>query len=319
MTERLPLSFDRATGRLEGASAVERAAALALIMGSKVSGLMEHRGFSVGCRIVASVVEQREIVVRLNEDALFAFPLSDGYWSKMLDRGFIYEDEIERFLRGVADVDYHFVDGGANFGYWSVLVSSRPFGRRPVVAIEASSANAAKLTRNGELNGNRFNILRRGVSAVTGDTAWISGAKHEAFQIGATQAGAGESVQTISLDGLIEHGFGIPGQRLVIKLDVEGMEIAAIQGGRKMLENEVVIILEEHGSDRAHSVSRYFVNETPYKLFVLDPRSQRYEPLVDLSVLDRIKAKSWAGYNVFATNSSFWEERIRSISPSTRH
>ena len=93
------------------------------------------------------------------------FPFGDGYWSLLLDRGFVYEGEIERFLRSVADVDYGFIDGGANFGFWSVLVSSRPFGSHPVIAIEASSANAAKLARNAELNGGRFKVLHRAIGS----------------------------------------------------------------------------------------------------------------------------------------------------------
>ena len=107
------------------------------------------------------MIDQREIVVLLNDDARFAFPFGDGYWSLLLDRSFVYEGEIEQFLRSVADVDYSFVDGGANFGFWSVLASSRPFGSHPVIAIEASSVNAARLARNAELNGGRFKILRR--------------------------------------------------------------------------------------------------------------------------------------------------------------
>ena len=39
----------------------------------------------------------------------------------------------------------------------------------------------------------------------------------------------------------------------------------------------------------------------------------------DLTVLDRIKTSTAFGYNIFATNSPYWEERIRSITPSTRH
>ena len=138
------MSYDRATGRLEGATALERCAALAFAAGAKASAPMHHRGFSIGCRMITSMIDQREIVVMLNDDARFAFPFGDGYWSLLLDRSFVYEGEIERFLRSVADVDYGFVDGGANFGFWSVLASSRPFGSHPVIAIEASSANAAQ-------------------------------------------------------------------------------------------------------------------------------------------------------------------------------
>jgi hypothetical protein len=36
-------------------------------------------------------------------------------------------------------------------------------------------------------------------------------------------------------------------------------------------------------------------------------------------MLDRIKTSTAFGYNVFATNSTFWIDRIRSIPPSTRH
>src|SRR4029078_10363103 len=127
----------------------------------------------------------------------------------LLDRSFVYEGEIERFLRSVADVDYHFVDGGANFGFWAVLVSSRPFGSHPVIAIEASSANAARLARNAELNDGRFKVLRRAIGATTGNQVWLSGAKHEAFRVDevnghqAKLAGSGESVEMMTLDTLL--------------------------------------------------------------------------------------------------------------------
>lgn len=320
-----PMSFDRATGRLEGATAIERCAALAFAAGAKASAPMHYRGFSVGCRLITSIIDQREIVTFLNDDARFAFPFGDGYWSLLLDRSFVYEGEIERFLRSVADVDYTFVDGGANFGFWAVLVSSRPFGSHPVIAVEASSANAARLARNAELNNGRFKVLRRAIGATTGNQVWLSGAKHEAFRVGelnghqADVAGSGESVEMMTLDSLLDGGLVTPQQRLVIKLDVEGMEIDAAKGSKRLLENETVLILEDHGADRDHTVSRYLLTQTPCRVFVFDPASQRYERLIDVSMLDHIKTSTVFGYNIFATNSPSWGERIRSIPPSTRH
>jgi FkbM family methyltransferase len=315
-----PISYDRATGRLEGATAMERCAALAFAAGAKASAPMHYRGFSIGCRVITAIIDQREIVALLNEDARFAFPFGDGYWSLLLDRSFVYEGEIERFLLSIADVDYCFVDGGANFGFWSVLVSSRPFGSHPVIAIEASSANAERLERNAALNGGRFKVLRRAIGSTTGNQVWLSGAKHEAFRVGeANGSGAGESVEMIALDSLIEQGLVSSGQRLVIKLDVEGMEVEAAKGAKRLLENDTVIIVEDHGADRAHTVSRYLLNRTPCRLFVFDPASQRYERLIDVSMLDRIKTSTVFGYSIFATNSPAWAERIRSIPPSTRH
>jgi FkbM family methyltransferase len=285
---------------------------------------MGHRGFSIGSRMVSALIDRRDIVLQLNPDARFSFPLGDGYWSLLLDSSFTYEGEIERFLKGVADASYSFIDGGANFGYWSVLVSSRPFGGHPVIAIEASSANAARLARNAELNGGRFKILHCAIGPATGGRAWLTGQKHEAMRIG-DASGAngggfqGESVEIVALDSLIDRGLVSPQHRLVIKLDVEGMEIEAIKGGQRLLSADTVFILEEHGADRDHTVSRYMLSNTPCRVYVLDPASERYEPVTELSMLDRIKTNTAIGYNIFATSSPFWEERIRSIPPSTRH
>src|SRR4029078_4257193 len=183
------------TGRLEGATAMERCAALAFAAGAKASAPMHYRGFSVGCRVITSMIDQREIVVLLNDDARFAFPCGDGYWSLLLDRSFVYEGEVERFLLSISDVDYCFVDGGANFGFWSVLAQSRTFVTDSVVAIEASSANAEKLKRNTVLNGDRFKVLRRAIGSTTGNQVWLSSAKHEAFRVGESNGSAGESVE----------------------------------------------------------------------------------------------------------------------------
>jgi hypothetical protein len=46
------------------------------------------------------------------------------------------------------------------------------------------------------------------------------------------------------------------------------------------------------------------------KAIIHDPVADRFEALTDLSALDRIKTLSHIGYNVFATSSAFWEERI---------
>ena len=315
-----PITFDRVSGRLEGAGMVERAAMIALQAGAKISGLFEHRGFSIGCKAVRSMLVERDVIVRLNGDAAFAFPFGDGYWSMLLDRNFVYEPELEQFLKGVAEVDYTFVDCGANFGMWSVLVSSRPFGGHAAIAVEASPANFARLERNARLNGGRFKVLNRAIGGTTGGTARISGKKHEALSIVPDGGpGRGEEVAIIALDSLLDEGLVAPSRRLVVKLDVEGMEIEAIKGGRRMGQADTVIVCEEHGSDREHTVSRFIMNETPYRVFVLDPETGGFERLVDLATLDRIKVASSIGYNVFATTSPFWEERLKSTKSPARH
>ena len=70
------------------------------------------------------------------------------------------------------------------------------------------------------------------------------------------------------------------------------------------------------GSDPDHTVSRYILDQTPLKLIVYDPRSNRFETVTELSILDRIKVSTHIGYNVFGTASSFWQQRIAAMNAS---
>jgi FkbM family methyltransferase len=307
-----PIQFDRTTGVLEGANAWERLAAFALSSGSKVASSFSHRGYNSCARLLSRTLPERDIAIKLNSDATFEFPYGDGYWSKLLNRSYRYEDELEFLFKDSADVNYTLIDCGANFGYWSVLISSAPYGSHKVIAIEPSSQNFAKLKNNAEINGNRFDAMRCAIGAARG-TARLSGTKHEAFSIAGDTAGGGEDVPVIALDDLLDDGKISPEGKYLIKLDVEGVEIEAIKGGMRLLQGDSVLLCEEHGNDPKHTVSRYILEQTPLKLIVYDPRSNRLETVTELSILDRIKVSSHVGYNVFGTASAFWEGRINAL------
>jgi FkbM family methyltransferase len=309
-----PIQFDRSTGVLEGANAWERTAALALTTGSKISSHFSHRGYNGCANLLRKTLPERNIAIKLNSDATFEFPYGDGYWSKLLNRSYHYEDELELLFRHSADVDYTLLDCGANYGYWSVLVSSGPFGSHKAIAIEPSSQNFAKLVNNAKINGNRFEPMKCAIGAARG-TARLSGTKHEAFSIAGNPAD-GEEVPVIALDNLIDDGKVSASGKFLIKLDVEGVEIEAIKGGTRLLQSDSVILCEEHGNDPDHTVSRYILEQTPMKLIVYDPRSNRLETVSELSILDRIKVSSHVGYNVFGTASAFWQDRINALNAS---
>ena len=281
-----PIQFDRASGALHGANLWERTAALALVTGSKISSHFSHMGYIACANLLRKTLPERNIAVRLNDDAVFEFPYGDGYWSKLLNRSFAYEDELELLFRDSADVDYTLLDCGANYGYWSVLVSSRPFGAHKAIAIEPSGQNFPKLVNNAKINGNRFEPMKCAIGAARG-TARLSGTKHEAFSIAGSQD-EGEEVPVIALDNLVDDGKVSASGKYLIKLDVEGVEIEAMKGGARLLQGDSVILCEEHGGDRAHTVSRYILEQTPLKLMVYDPHSNRLETVSELSILDRI-------------------------------
>jgi FkbM family methyltransferase len=310
-----PIQFDRSTGVLAGANAWERLAALALSSGSKVASTFSHRGYNRCANLLRKTLPERDIAIKLNPDATFKFPYGDGYWSKLLNRSYSYEDELELLVRDCVDVDYTLIDCGANFGYWSVVISSRPYGSHRAIAIEPSSQNFAKLKNNAEINGNRFEIMKCAIGANRG-TARLSGSKHEAFSIAGSVDG-GEEVPVIALDNLLDDGKISPGGKYLIKLDVEGVEIEAIKGGTRLLQGDTILLCEEHGNDPDHTVSRYILEQTPLKLIVCDPRSNRLETVSELSILDRIKLSSHVGYNVFGTASAFWQDRINALNANT--
>lgn len=307
-----PIQFDRSTGVLDGANAWERLAALALSSGSKVASSFSHRGYNSCAKLLRKTLPERNIAIKLNSDATFEFPYGDGYWSKLLNRSFRYEDELELLFKDSIGVDYTLLDCGANFGYWSVLISSAPYGSHKAIAIEPSSQNFAKLKNNARINGGRFEAINCAIGAARG-TARLSGTKHEAFSIAGGAADGGEEVPVMALDDLIGDGRISADGKYLVKLDVEGVEVEAIKGGKRLLQGDSVLLCEEHGNDPHHTVSRFILERTPLKLIVYDPRSNRLETVTELSILDRIKVSSHVGYNVFATASAFWQDRIRAL------
>ncbi len=306
-----PIQFDRASGVLEGANAWERLAAVALTLGSKIASNFSHRGYNGCANLLRKTLPERDIEIKLNSDATFAFPYGDGYWSKLLNRTYSYENELDLLFQDSADVDYTLLDCGANYGYWSVLVSSAPYGSHKAIAVEPSSLNFSKLANNTKINGNRFDVLKCAIGASRG-TARLSGTKHEAFSIAGDQD-SGEEVPVIALDNLLDDGKVARGGKFLIKLDVEGVEIEAMKGGKRLLQEDSVILCEEHGNDPQHTVSRFILEKTPLKLIVYDPSSKRLETVTELSILDRIKVSTHVGYNVFGTASAFWQDRINAL------
>jgi hypothetical protein len=100
VTAQAPIQFDRASGAPEGANLWERTAASALTTGSKISWHFSHRGHISCAYLLHKALPERNIGIKLNSDVLFAFPYGDGYWSKLLNRSYHYEDELELLFHG---------------------------------------------------------------------------------------------------------------------------------------------------------------------------------------------------------------------------
>jgi outer membrane scaffolding protein for murein synthesis (MipA/OmpV family) len=162
------------------------------------------------------------------------------------------------------------------------------------------------------LNAGRFKCLNAAIGAATGGYARIVGQKHEAFAAIPIASRECKAVRMLSVDGLVSEGFIDASLPCLIKLDVEGQEVEALGGARHILTGDSVVVCEDHGADRYHSVTRHLIRSTDLKTFAFDPTRGRFFLVTAPSDLDRIKRHTWVGYNVFATSSPLWQDRLLS-------
>lgn len=200
--------------------------------------------------------------VQLDADTRFIFPLGDHYWHPVF-LGRAYEPAVDLLFRRIKTVPYALIDCGANMGYWSLRASSREFGAHKVVAIEAAKSNFDLLENNARANGERFTALHRAISGESGKTLRLFGKMHFGRSLDPNwhkgASGHAEEVETITIDEIADRFLPVGGQPIVIKLDVEGVEVEAMNGGRKTMEAGALLIYEDHRKESRHPASAHLL------------------------------------------------------------
>jgi len=305
--------FDMATGAIKGAGPVQYAGMRAMALAAKTLHPMDDFGFSYAAKLLRILLPaSKKVVIIFDGERRFLFPYGDGYWSLLLNRDHVYEEEIEVFLLAVKDIDYVFIDCGANYGYWSIHVTSEAFGRHPSIAVEADAETYSVLQDNWAINSERFTIVRRAVSNSDGETVSVYGKKHEARTILASdQNKPRAAVNTISLDTLVESEEFPACEKVILKLDIEGVEISALEGAKKLLKRDIIVVYEDHGSDRSHAVTDYLMNQVGMRVYGYD--HGRFKQLTSTRELDGLKKNRRRGYDFFATKSEFWQEKMSEL------
>ncbi len=303
------------TGHISGAGFFERIG-IELMRGSAyLLAPFQFKGYSWAARLVRSVFRSdKQIHVKFAEDCIFEYPYGDGYWGVLLYNKSCYAPEVEPYLKSFRDIDYAFIDCGSNFGYMSVLVSSAEYGSKPSIAIEADPENYKKTVRNSELNSNRYDYCHNAIFKESGKYVTIFGAKHEACSmLEEVGGGARGQVKTLALNDLsvwLAEKGNLP---TILKLDIEGVEVDALQGADKMLQGDCLINYEEHGADKSHKVSRYLNNSLGMRLFLGDETQTQMREITAWEELDKIKTNPKWGYDLFATSSEFWIARLEAL------
>jgi FkbM family methyltransferase len=165
----------------------------------------------------------------------------DNDLSLTLFSGGCFEPNEFAFLDRMLKPGMVFIDGGANEGVYTVFAAARlgPTGR--VIAVEPSPRELARLRRNLALNKmRRVTVVDAALADRPGSVLLlVAETKHGgqntlgAFAYHGVASVETREVQAITLDELAaEHGLT---QLDVLKLDVEGAELRALQGGAGVL------------------------------------------------------------------------------------
>ena len=198
------------------------------------------------------------------------------------------------------------MDVGANFGYWSVLISSKKYNKKEVIALEPLKSNYNYLKKNMLDNKNRFKVSNIGI----GEKKKYSKIyySNETSNVGASMhKGSNKKInyQIIKIDTIDNILSNEKRKKYVIKLDVEGNEINAIKGAKKTLNKDCLIIYEDHGSDKFHLNSKYLLKKNFFIYYFDYQEINQIKKIDELNCVKKIKHK---GYNFIATKSSYFKK-----------
>ncbi|HEY8527402.1 MAG TPA: FkbM family methyltransferase [Acidimicrobiales bacterium] len=148
----------------------------------------------------------------------------------------LYDPEEMRFLLDWLRPGDTFVDVGANVAPYSLLSTLVPDTR--AVAFEPGSLARRRARANIDLNGlgDRIELVPLAVSDATGTARLSDGESATNALVGNDYPGPVEEVATVTLDGF--DAGGRLGRVGLIKIDVEGLEPAVLDGARALIDRD---------------------------------------------------------------------------------
>ena len=248
------------------------------------------------------------LMFRVFGSRIMEVALDDHYWMSSILLGHENEPEIQAILSRVLSPDTFFIDAGANIGWWSLFASTIIPDPARIVAVEPAASTFRDLSANAWHNDMCFSCVRAAVWDRGGETLPLRFAEstrqsaHIVWQgtLWNLSEGQEEMVPTVCIDEIIDanHEWVRRASPLVLKLDVEGSELQALDGARKHLSDFDLIIYEDHGKDPAARVTAEMLSRG-FAVFSGD-RHGLLSPVKSVADAQSIKRNPGAGYNFFA-------------------
>ncbi|MEX2143649.1 MAG: FkbM family methyltransferase [Anaerolineales bacterium] len=184
-----------------------------------------------------------------------------------------YEMDLQQAIRDWAKPGMVAFDLGANAGYISLMLARQLGPKGMVMAFEPLPANQERLRANLNLNPNLVvNLVPKAVAEHSGAHIFQV---HTSDDMGKLQGSAGRQadysgsiqVEAICLDDFVYKDKHSPPD--LVKMDIEGGEVLALAGMKKMLnEKRPLLFIELHGPEAAREIWR-LLQKANYSLHLL--------------------------------------------------
>jgi len=316
--------FDRQSCQLAASDRKSWLVARALQAVHRLLVPFRYYGISRAHGVVARLADPQSITTIKEGPWEFSFPSRDYYWNRLLDASWHYEPEIDSLLRWLSDVPFVFVDLGANFGYWSTRVGAGLYGNHRSIAVEPSEQCFKILTRN--TTGLPVGLHCRAIDEKSGEKVLLYGERHAGFSINRDWHGASKQavneVESISIDDLLRaEAIESADTPVLVKLDLEGVELRALAGATRTINGLSLFVIEENSAPGRGEALRYATEDLGITLLTVE--DGRLVELVAAGDLAACKARhrraGLSALNIVATKSLVWLAKLRSLpSAATR-
>jgi FkbM family methyltransferase len=252
-------------------SAIYRSAALAPLLRSILNRSAPHG--LVPVTIAAGELEGAHMVLDLQ--------MEKDYWLGT------YEPRLQAAITDLADEGMVAYDVGANIGYTTLLLAEAVGVSGEVIAFEPLPANLERLRQNLALNGleSRVRVIAGAVVESENPLRFFTGPSGASGKAeGSTGRDLAEGgwleVDGISLDSFVFKDGNRPPD--IVKMDIEGGEVLALPGMRRLLhERGPVLLLELHGPESAQAAWAA-LPEAGYQLSLMEPGYPAVQSASDL-------------------------------------
>ena len=254
--------------------------------------------------------EERLVTVTLDKGFRMKLDLEDAEQRKVYFFGHYHERYEAALVARLLDPGEVFWDVGANVGYFSLVAAAAVGETGEVLAFEPGAASLERLTENVSLNPYKtIRIFNLAVADADGEATLyradgIADSSASLFSAAAGAAG-GEVCRTVALDGwLKQEGLRPPD---FLKLDVEGAELAALQGAAGILRESSPLLLVEMeeknlaAAGASKAAIQSFLHDFGYRAAFL--RKGRWRPIDDVNLT--------RGRNLFWFNPELPHHRLK--------